>query len=127
MFFQQLECDTGDRSVSLTSFERANRYTLYGFKKTDGHIGPATYGPRFKSAMGSARLEVSFLAAVNENIKVVIFYQMLGRLEFERFNAVLVFLVLAVDFTIKKSIVLSQDMWLGYVGLESSRATSCLT
>ena len=42
------------------------------------------------SATGSARLEVSFAAAVNENIKVVLLYQMLGRIGFDLFNAVLV-------------------------------------
>ena len=89
-FLQELECDTGDKSVSLTPSEWANGYTLYAFKITDGPIKPGTYCPRSKSATGSARLEVSFAAAVNENIKVVLLYQMLGRLEFDPFNAVLV-------------------------------------
>ena len=89
-FLQVLECDTGDKSVSLILFEWTNGYTLYAFKITDGSIGPETYGPRSKSATGSARLEVSFTAAVNENIKVVLLYQMLGRIEFDRFNVVLV-------------------------------------
>ena len=40
--------------------------------------------------MGFARLEVSFAVVVNENIKVTLVYQMLGRLEFKRFNAVVV-------------------------------------
>ena len=89
-FFHKLECDTGDQSVSLTSSEWAKGYTLYAFKITDGIIGPEKYGPRFKSATGSARLEVSFTAAVNKNIKVVLLYQMLGKIEFDRFNVVLV-------------------------------------
>ena len=89
-FLQELECDTGDKSVSLTPSERANGYTLYAFKITEGPIKPVTYGPRSKSAIGSARLEVSFAAAVNENIKVVLLYQLLGRIEFDRFNVVLV-------------------------------------
>ena len=55
-FLQELECDTGNKSVSLTPFEWANGYTLYAFKITDGPIGPGTYGPRSKSATGSARL-----------------------------------------------------------------------
>ena len=76
--------------MSLTTSEWANGYTLYAFKITDGPIGPGTYGPRFKSATGSARLEVSFTAAVNENIKVVLLYQMLGKIEFDRFNVLLV-------------------------------------
>ena len=89
-FLQELECDTGDKSVSLTPSEWANKYTLYAFKIIDGPIGPGTYGPRSKSATGSARLEVLFSAPVNENIKVVLYYQMLGRIEFDRFNAVVV-------------------------------------
>ena len=89
-FLQELECDTGDKSVSLTAFEWANGYTLYAFKITDGFIGPGTYGPRSKSATGSARLEVSFAAEVNGNIKVILLYQMLGSIEFDRFNAVIV-------------------------------------
>ena len=89
-FLQELECDTGDKCVSLTPSEWANGYTSYAFKITDGPIGPGSYGPRSMSATGSARLEVSFAAAVNKNIKVVLLYQMLGRIEFHRFNAVLV-------------------------------------
>ena len=76
--------------MRLTPSEWANGYTLYAFKITDGPIGPGTYGPRSKSATGFARLEVSFATAVNINIKVVLLYQMLGRIEFDRFNAVLV-------------------------------------
>ena len=89
-FLQKLECDIGDQSVSLTPFEWANGYTLYAFQITDGPIGPGTYGGRSKSATGSARLEVSFAAAVNENIKMILLYQMLGRLELDRFNEVVV-------------------------------------
>ena len=37
-FLQERECDTGDKSVSLTASEWANRYTLYSFKITDGPI-----------------------------------------------------------------------------------------
>ena len=40
--------------------------------------------------MGSARLELSLAVEVNENIKVILFYQMLGRLELDRFNTVIV-------------------------------------
>ena len=38
-FLQELECDTGDNSVSLTPSEWANGYTLSAFKITDGPIG----------------------------------------------------------------------------------------
>ena len=89
-FLQELECDTGDKSVNLTPSEWANGYTLYAFKITDSPIGPGTYGPRFKSATGSARLEIFFAKAVNKNIKVVVFYQMLGRIEFDQFKQVIV-------------------------------------
>ena len=89
-FFQELECDTGDKSVSFTPSEWANGYTLYAFKITYFPIGPGTYGPRSKSATGSARLEILFAAAVNENIKVIIYYQILGRIEFDKFHAVIV-------------------------------------
>ena len=82
-FFKKLECDTGDKSVSLTQSKWANGYTLYAFKITDGPIRLGKYGPRSKSATGFARLEVSIAAAVNENIKMILLYQMLGRLEFD--------------------------------------------
>ena len=89
-FLQELECDTGDKCVNLKPFEWANGYTLYAFKITDGPIVPGTYGPRSKSATLSARLEISFAAAVNENIKVIVYYQMLGKIEFDQFKAVIV-------------------------------------
>ena len=78
---------------------------LYAFKITDGPIGPGTYGPRSKSATGSARLEVSFSAPVNEKIQVVFYYQMLGKIKFDRFNPVVVLWALAVDFTLERLIV----------------------
>ena len=78
------------KSVSYTPSEWANIYTLYAFKITDGPIGQGTYIPRSKSSTKSARLEISFAAAVNENIKVIIYYQMLGRIEFDKFHAVIV-------------------------------------
>ena len=124
-FLQKLDCDTGDKSVSLTPSEWANKYTLYVFKINDGSIGLGTYGLQSKSATGPARLEVSFAAAVNEKIKVVLLYQMLGRLEFDLFNAVLVLWALAVDW--QRLIVWSQGLLMGYAGWESSRATYCLT
>ena len=89
-FFQEFECDTGDKSVSLTLSVWANGYTFYTFKLTDGYIKLETYGPRSKSATISARLKVSFAAAVKENIEVVLLYQMLGKIEFDRFNAVII-------------------------------------
>ena len=79
-FLEQLDCDSGDKCISLTPSEWATGYTLYAFKITDGPIKPGTYGPRFKSATGLVRLEMSFAAAQNENIMVILLYQMLGRL-----------------------------------------------
>ena len=89
-FLEQFECDTGDKCISLTPAEWANGYNLYAFKITDGPIGPGTIGPRSKSATGSARLEVAFAAAPNENIKVILVYQMLGRFEFDKYRNVTV-------------------------------------
>ena len=89
-FLQELECDTCDKSVSFTPSNWSNGYTLYAFKITDFPIGPGTYNPGSKSATGSARLKVSFAAPINENITVILLYQMLEKLEFDRFNAVLV-------------------------------------
>ena len=87
---EQLECDSGDKCISLTPFESANGYTLNAFKNTDGPIGPWTYGPRSKSATRSERLEVSFAATQNNNIKVILLYQMLSRLEFDQLQNVIV-------------------------------------
>ena len=89
-FLEQLDCDSGDKCISLTTFEWATGYTLYAFQISDGPIEPGTYGPRSKSATGSVRLEVSFAEAQNENIKVILLYQMLGRLEFDQFLNVIV-------------------------------------
>ena len=89
-FLEQLDCDSGDNCISLTPSEWATGYTLYVFQILDGPIGPGTYGPRSKSATGFVRLKVSFAAAQNENIKVILLYQMLGRLEFDQFQNVIV-------------------------------------
>ena len=55
-FLEQLDCDSGDKCISLTPLEWATGYTLYAFKITDGPIGPGIYGPRSKSVMGPVRL-----------------------------------------------------------------------
>ena len=89
-FLYELECEIVDTSVSLTPFEWANGYTLYVFRITDGLIKQEMNSQRFKFATESARMEVSFAAAVNENIQMVLLYQMLDRIEFDRFTAVLV-------------------------------------
>ena len=87
---QKLECDTNDKSMSLTPFEWSNGYKLYAFKITDGPIGLGTYGPRSYFVTRSARLEMSFPAQANENIKVIVYYLMPGRLKFNQYKAVLV-------------------------------------
>ena len=90
-FLEQLDCESGDQCISLTPSECATGYTLYAVNITDGPIGPGTYGPRSKSATGSVSLEVSFAAVQNENIKVILLSQMLGRLEFDQFQNVIVY------------------------------------
>ena len=59
------------------------------------------------SITGSARLEVSFAAPVNENIKVIVYYQMFGRIEFGQFKVALVLLAVMADFTLGRLIVWS--------------------
>ena len=108
MFLQKVECDTGDKSISLTPSESANGYTLYAFKITDGRIWSGTIGHRSKSTTGSAYLEVSFAARENENIKVIVYYQSPGSIEFYQFKAVFVLWAVVADFTQGRLIVWSQ-------------------
>ena len=91
-FLKQLDCDSGVKCISLILLpsEWATGYTLYAFKITDCTIGPGTYNPRSKSATGSVSLEMLFAAAQNENIKVILLYQMLVRHEFDQFQNVIV-------------------------------------
>ena len=88
--FQELTCDSGNKSVRLTSFEWENGYALYAFKVTDGFTGPGTYGLQFKSVTKCTRLKILFAAAVNKNIKIIIYYQMHGKIEYDKFHAVIV-------------------------------------
>ena len=88
--FQELEYDTVDKSINLTPSEWTNGYTLYAVKITDGPIESGTYGLLSKSPTESARPEVSFAAPVNENIKVIVYYQRVCRIKFDQFNAVIV-------------------------------------
>ena len=87
---QKLECDTVDQNVSLPPPDSASVYTLYAFKITDGPIGPGTHSPRSKSATVVARHKVTFAAKVNKNLKVILYYQMLKKIEFHKFHAILV-------------------------------------
>ena len=65
------------------------------------------YGLRFESATKSARLEMLFVAAINVNIKMILLYQMLGRLEFDQFKTVIIWWALEEDVSVKKLIVYS--------------------
>ena len=67
----------------------ANEYTLYAFTITDGPTGLNTYISRSKFAIKSARLEMPFAPLVNNNIKVILYYQMLYKIEFDQFHVVL--------------------------------------
>ena len=79
-------------AISALSFLHLHgqRYTLFAFKITEGPIGPGTHGPRSMSATGSVRLEVAFAGEQNENIRVILHHNMLGRLEFDKVKNVIV-------------------------------------
>lgn len=110
-FVQELDVDTIDQSSSLTPFDWTNGYMLYAFKITDGQIGFGTYDLQFKSATESAPIEASYAEPVNENSNMILYYQMLGRLELDQFKAFHVWWVLIVGLTLKKWIVYYQGSW----------------
>ena len=83
--FEQIDCESGNKIISLTLSELATGYTLYAFKITDGPIKPGTYGPRSKFGTGSVRLEMWFAAAQNVNIKIILLDQMLVKVKFHHF------------------------------------------
>lgn len=89
-FQGQLGYDTGDKCVNITPVEWSNGYTLYAFKLTDGPIGSGTVGPRSHSESGSVRLEFDFETAPTANLKLIIMYQMLGVIEIDQFNNIIV-------------------------------------
>ena len=89
-FQEQLGYDTGDKCVNLTPEEWSNGYTLYAFKLTDGPIGSGTVGPRSHAESGSARLEFDFDTAPTANLKLIIMYQMLGVIEIDQFNNIII-------------------------------------
>ena len=89
-FLQQLECNTGDTNVSLILSEWVNEYTFYAFRIIDGLIRPGTYVSQSKFSRESAGLKMSFVSTVNKHIKMILLYQMLERIKFDRVNAVLV-------------------------------------
>jgi hypothetical protein len=89
-FQEQLGFDQGDRCVNINPEEWANGYNLYSFKITDGPIGSGTVAPRSHSETGSARLEVDFETAPANNLKLIIFYQMLSILEIDEYNNIII-------------------------------------
>ena len=88
-FQEQLGFDQGDRCVNITPEEWAKGFNLYSFKITDGPIGSGTIAPRSHSETGSARLEVDFETAPAHNLKLIIYYQMLGILEVDEYNNII--------------------------------------
>ena len=102
---QELECDTGDKSISITLIEWANEFTLYAFKIIDGPKESETYAARSNYTTEFAQLKVSIAAPVNNIIKVIVYYQLPGRIEFDQFKAVIVIWAVGVDFTLWKLIV----------------------
>ena len=89
-FLQQLNFFDGDRAINITPEEWADGYTLFSFKLTDGPIGNGVDVPRAPSHSGAARLELQFSAPTDKNLKVIVMYQMLGIIEIDKFNTVLV-------------------------------------
>ena len=89
-FLEQLDCDSGNKFISFTLSEWATGFTCYAFIIIDGPIGHGTYSSPFKYATKSVRLEVLFAAAQNKNIKLIMFFEMLGRLEFNQFQNVII-------------------------------------
>ena len=89
-FQNQLGFGEGERCVAITPEEWAEGFNLYSFKITDGPIGSGTDGPRSHSETGSVRLEFDFEAAPNGNLKLIIMYQMLGCIEVDEFNNIVI-------------------------------------
>ena len=89
-FQEQLGFDQDDRCVNVTPEEWADGFNLYSFKITDGPIGSGTAGPRSHAETGSARLEFDFESAPISNLKLIIMYQMLGIIEIDEFNSIIV-------------------------------------
>ena len=85
-FQEQLGYDIGDKCVALTPDEWANGYTIYAFKVTDNPIGCGSEGLRSSAIAGNISLELAFNPATNENIKVILLYQMFAVLEIDRYS-----------------------------------------
>ena len=92
-FLQDHECDTKNQSVRFNPIRVGKR--IYFIRVQHYRRSYSTRHVRFtsKSATGSATLEISFAVAVNENINKIIYYQMLGRIEFDKFYALVVLCV----------------------------------
>lgn len=87
-FLSQLKLDKGDKSVALTPNEWANGFTLYSFQITDGPIGSGAHSPRSPISTGKIRLSIGFSAANNASIKVILFSQSVGHLDFNQYHNV---------------------------------------
>ena len=85
---EELGLHKSEKSLNISPKEWADGYNFYAFKITDGPIGSGTVSPRARAISGSARLKISFAAAVTATIKVVILSQSLGLLEFDEFKNV---------------------------------------
>jgi len=85
-FQDQLGGINGDKCAALTPNEWANGYTLYAFKITDGRIGSGTTCSRSKANQGSCRLKITFSAGNAENIKVIVYSESFGQLEFNEYK-----------------------------------------
>ena len=87
-FLAQLKLDKGDKCVALTPDEWANGYTLYSFQITDGPIGSGAHSPRSAISTGKMRLSIGFSEANNASIKVILFSQSVGFLDFNQYHNV---------------------------------------
>jgi hypothetical protein len=87
-FLAQLKLDKGDKSVALTPDEWANGFTLYSFQITDGPIGSGANSPRSAISTGKMRLSIGFSAANNASIKVILYSQSVGFLDFNQYHNV---------------------------------------
>ena len=84
------KCKTVHKSISVTRSLSANKYTFNAFKFIDGQIGPGTNGPESKSVNKFEHVKMSFALPVYKTINGILYYQMLGSIEFDQFQAVLV-------------------------------------
>ena len=90
IFQEQLGFDQGNRCVNVTPEEWADGFNLYSCKITHEPIGSGTAGPRSHAETGSVCLEFDFETAPAGNLKLIIMYQMLGIIEIDEVNNLIV-------------------------------------